>query len=224
MEWFLEYGETRLKVVCDKDLRSESLGHLVFLYDQLVHYINRNPLFKSSYEPVEVGNDAPDIVRVMAEAAAQADVGPMASVAGAFSQLVGEFLVGMGASDVVVDNGGDIYLRLDKEKVVRVYAGESPLSGSVSLRVKPGETPVGVCTSSGSVGPSISLGEADAATVVADSAVLADAAASAVGNEVRGPDGIESGFERAGKVSGIRGVIVIACGRVGFWGNLPEMV
>ncbi|MCX6695001.1 MAG: UPF0280 family protein, partial [Candidatus Altiarchaeota archaeon] len=142
MEWFLEYGETRLKIVCDRDFQSESLGELVRAYDGLVAYINRNPLFKVSYEPVPVDARAPKIARMMGDAAHICGVGPMASVAGAFSQVIGEFLVGEGASDVVVDNGGDIYLRLSKEKLVGLYAGASSASGKLSLRIKPGDTPV----------------------------------------------------------------------------------
>jgi len=224
MDWFLEYGETRLRVACDKPLRSESLEELIRLYDQLVDYINKHPLFKASYEPVDVGKDAPDIARRMAEAASIAGVGPMAGVAGAFSQFIGEFLVGLGAMDVVVDNGGDIYLNLSEDKLVRIYAGEIDFSRGLSLMVSAGETPMGVCTSSASVGPSISLGESDAVTVVADSAIAADAAATAIGNEVRGRDGIQRGIDRAKSIRGIRGVIIAAGGGVGYWGRLPEIV
>jgi len=223
MEWLLEYGEARLKVVCSKNLRYESSARLVEIYDDLVDYINRYPLFKISYEPVEVGPDVAEIVRLMSKSAFLAGVGPMASVAGAFSQLIGEYLVGCGGEDVIVDNGGDIYLNLTSEKVVGLYAGHSPVSGRISLRVKPDETPVGVCTSSASVGPSISLGDSDAVTVVADSSAIADAAATAIGNVVRGGSGVELGIKTAKGLECVRGVIIVSGERMGCFGNLPEI-
>ena len=224
MEWLLEYGDSRLRVVCDKDLRSASLSELILHYDSLVDYINRNPLFRISYEPLEVGAGAPHVARLMAQAAESCGVGPMAAVAGAFSQVVGEFLVSNGGGNIIVDNGGDIYLNLSEDKVVKIYAGLSKMPKEISLKVSAGETPMGICTSSATVGPSISLGDADAVTVVADSAVVADAAASAVGNEVKGSLGVEKGIARAEAISLIRGVVIVRGDKLGLWGSLPEIV
>lgn len=224
MECFIDYKETHLSVSADKFDKNKVEDYLASLYDELERYIGKNVFFASSLEPVEVKEDAPEIVRKMALAAEAAGVGPMASVAGAFAQCVGEFILKAGAREVVIENGGDIYLKLASERVVGIYAGDSEFSNKIALKIKPDETPYGVCTSSGTLGHSLSFGEADAVTVVADSAMLADAAATAVANEVVGEDGVEKALEKAKKIKGIRGALIIKGGDLAAWGNLPEIV
>jgi len=224
MEWRLDYGDSHIGVSADKDLRSASLEELISQYGLLLSYINRNPLFKSSYEPVAVGDDAPLIVKRMAEAAEKAGVGPMAAVAGTIAQLMAERLIRGGCKDVVVDNGGDVYMCSDLQKLVAVHAGPSPLSGKIAFMVRPDDMPCGVCTSSASVGPSISLGHADAVTVFADSGALADACATAVGNEVGVGEDFRRAFSRASGVAGLRGVLIIRGESLGAWGRLPAIV
>ncbi len=182
-------------------------------------YISLHPFFAASFEAVEVEQSAPLIVREMACAAAAAGVGPMAAVAGAISQLVGQELSRL-SHEVIVENGGDNYLRSSKERVVAIYAGASPLSGKVGLRFMPCDMPLGICTSSGTVGPSISLGKADAAIVVSPSAALADAAATAVGNAVKSADDIPAALEIARGIKGVTGAVVIIGDRIGAWGKL----
>lgn len=195
------------------------------LYADLTSYISRDPFFQISYAPVKVSGNPPTIVRLMAEAAEKAGVGPMAAVAGAFSQLTGEFILEKcGAREVIVENGGDIFLKLNEARIIGVHAGPSPLSDKIGFEVKPWETPLGVCTSSASVGPSISLGDSDAVTVFAKSAALADAAATAVGNKVKGAGGIKKGIAQVKKIKGVRGVLIIRGGEMGVWGKLPKIV
>lgn len=225
VEYSVSYRETCLKILSDSEVSDSVVDLVKQLHTELNSYIRRDPLYQASYEPLPVGDDAPAIVRLMAEAAHSAGVGPMAAVAGAFSQLVGEHLLASGAKEVIVENGGDIYLKLtSKDRLVGVYAGSSRFSDKIALRVKPKETPLGVCTSSASVGPSVSLGESDSVTVVAESTVLADAAATTIGNEVKGPDGVKKGVEKAKSIDGIKGVLIIKGGEMGVWGRLPEIV
>jgi len=219
----LDYGETHLSISSDIDCRSIALDCLVRHYSELVGYINREPLFKASYEPVAVTEDAPQIVRLMADSTKACGVGPMAAVAGAFSELVGEGIVSAGGRDVIVENGGDIFMKAASTKTVGIHSGPSRLSGLFALRVEPGDTPCGICTSSASVGPSISLGKADSVTCVADSAAFADAAATALGNLVRSND-LQPVFEKASRIAGLRGVVVIVGGSFGAWGKLPEII
>ena len=135
--------------------------------------------------PFPVGDDAPAIARAMAEAAAKVNVGPMAAVAGAFAEFVGRDLLKY-SPEVIVENGGDIFLKSTKSRLVGVYAGEdSPLTGQVALKIEPLDTPLGVCTSSGTVGHSLSFGKADAVVALSRSTALADAAATAIGNIVK---------------------------------------
>jgi ApbE superfamily uncharacterized protein (UPF0280 family) len=223
MECLIDYKETHLSVSADKLDETKVRGYLASVYDELECYIGGNIFFASSLEPVEVGEDAPKLVKKMALAAEAAGVGPMAAVAGAFAQEVGEFILAHGAREVVVENGGDIYLKLTREKTVGIYAGDSEFSNKIALKVQPEETPCGVCTSSGTLGHSISFGEADAVTVVADSAFLADAAATAVANEVVGEDGVEKALEKAKEIRGIRGALIIKGGELAAWGRMPQI-
>jgi hypothetical protein len=124
--------------------------------EALEKYISARPFFAASFEPVAIEDEAPEIVRIMAGASALAGVGPMAAVAGAISELLGLELSVL-SGEVIIENGGDNYLKSLRERIVAVYAGESPLSGKVGLRFTPGDMPLGICTSSGTVGPSISL-------------------------------------------------------------------
>jgi ApbE superfamily uncharacterized protein (UPF0280 family) len=120
----------------------------------------------------------------MAEAASIAGVGPMAAVAGAVASFLGQVL-GSCSREVIVENGGDIYLRSAHERVVAVFAGDSPFSYKIGLRVKPEDTPAGICTSSGTVGHSLSFGNADAVVIKGESAILADAVATQAGNLIK---------------------------------------
>jgi len=187
--------------------------------EALERYISLHPFFAASFEAVAVEESAPLIVREMARAAALAGVGPMAAVAGAISQLVGQELSRL-SDEVIIENGGDNYLRSSKERVVAIHAGTSPLSGKVGLRFMPCDMPLGICTSSGTVGPSISLGKADAAVIVSPSVALADAAATAVGNAVKSADDIPVALELARGIRDVTGAVVIMGDRIGVWEKL----
>jgi hypothetical protein len=182
-------------------------------------YIRDNPLFMHSLEPLAVRDDAPKIVRMMADASRQAGVGPMASVAGAFAELVGRDLLKHSA-EVIVENGGDIFMQVAGPRVVGIYAGASPLSSRLGIEIKPERCPLGICTSSGTVGPSLSLGLADAVVVLSRSAALADAAATAIGNRVKSPDDISTALELGREIAGVSGVVIICGDKMGAWGDV----
>jgi len=187
--------------------------------NMLERYIDRHPLFLTTLEPLAPADDAPRIVKAMSEATAAVGVGPMAAVAGAIAQFVGEELLAF-TSEVIIENGGDIYLKTTEKRVVGIYAGDSPLTGKLGLEVQPDETPLGICTSSGTVGHSLSLGKADAVVILAQSAILADAAATAVGNIVVLPEDINRGIELARSVQGLKGVVIIVRSVLGAWGDI----
>ena len=143
----------------------------------------------------------------------------MASVAGALAEAVGQDLLAE-SEEVIVENGGDIFLRSAREVRVGIFAGESPLSLRVGLAVEAAPHPWGVCTSSGSVGPSLSFGRADAVCILSPSASLADAAATAVGNRVRTPADLEKGLERAREIEGVSGAVIILGEKLAAWGKV----
>ena len=211
--------ETDIYIRAVRDLTPEALAAIHEVRAPLEEYIREHPLFLHSLEPVAVENNAPEIVRVMAEAAWLANVGPMAAVAGAVAELVGRKLMAF-SPEVIVENGGDIFLKVNSKRQIGIYAGGSAFTGRLAIEVEPGQTPLGVCTSSGTVGPSLSLGLADAAIVLAPSAALADAAATAVGNMAKSEQDIDAAIERGKQIRGITGIVVIMGGNMGAWGDI----
>jgi ApbE superfamily uncharacterized protein (UPF0280 family) len=121
---------------------------------------------------------------------------------------------------VVVENGGDTFIRSLAPITVAIYAGKSPLSMRVGLQLPPAPRPVAVCTSSGTVGHSLSMGRADAVCVLAKSCALADAAATAIGNRVGSPGHIGGAIDFGRSISGVDGLVVIAGRQMGMWGAL----
>lgn len=182
-------------------------------------YTKEHPAFLHSLIPCAPLPGAPPIAVDMAQAAHIAGVGPMAAVAGAFAQYIGQALARR-SKDVIVENGGDIYLRSTRQRKIGIFAGASPLSNRIALEIKPGDTPLGICTSSGTVGPSLSLGRADAAVILSPSAVLADAVATAAGNMVQDSSDVQQAVEFATAIDGITGAVIIKADRLAACGNL----
>ena len=211
--------ETDLYIRASTNLKRKAHRLVLKYRDALERYIERHPAFLTSLEPLPVDANAPHIVRAMSEAASKAGVGPMASVAGAIAEFVGTELLAF-SPEIIVENGGDIYLKSLDKRVIGIYAGESPLSGKVGLEIAGADTPLGICTSSGTVGHSLSYGKADAVIVLSPSATLADAAATAIGNIVKQPDDIPDGIELAKDIEGVSGVIIIVGDHTGLWGKV----
>jgi ApbE superfamily uncharacterized protein (UPF0280 family) len=211
--------ETDLYIRASSNLEQEALKLVIKYRGMLERYIEQHPPFLTSLEPIAVEDDAPAIVSEMTEAAKKAGVGPMAAVAGAIAEFVGNELLPF-SPEIIIENGGDIYLKSLKERRIGIYAGKSPLSGKIALEISAEETPMGVCTSSGTVGHSLSFGKADAAVVLSKSATLADAAATAIGNIIVQPDDIPRGIELAQSIDGVTGVIIIKDDKMGLWGEV----
>ncbi len=211
--------ETDLRISAQSNLRSKAQKMVLKYREKLERYIQEVPSFLTSLAPLAVSEQAPDIVCLMAESADKVGVGPMAAVAGAIAQLVGNELLPY-SPEVIVENGGDIYLRSLKKRWVGIYAGSSPLTGQIGLEIKGEDTPLGISTSSGTVGHSLSFGKTDAVTVVARSAALADAAATAIGNMVSHPEDIPTGIAFARTISEIQGGIIIIGDKMGIWGKI----
>ncbi|QGP93540.1 hypothetical protein MGLY_29560 [Neomoorella glycerini] len=186
---------------------------------QLEAYLARDPVFARTLVPHDVPEEAPPIAREMAAAASLAGVGPMAAVAGAMAQYVATDLVGPGG-EIIVENGGDIYLNSSRSRLIGIFAGASPFSHRLALKVEPRMCPLGICTSSGTVGPSLSFGRADAAVILATSAALADAVATAAGNTVQEPADVEKAARLAANIPGVLGAVIIAGDKLAAWGQV----
>ncbi len=182
------------------EMKEFALAKIKELRKKLDDYIKTEPFFKKSLKPFHPAETAPDEAKEMAVAAEMAGVGPMAAVAGLFAREVGEaILQNFSVQELVIENGGDIFALLKDEFVLSVFAGESPLSERIGL-VIPAETgKIGICTSAGTVGPSLSFGKADAVVVICKDAVLADAFATAFGNKVKSPNDVEKVINQSEK-------------------------
>ncbi|MBM3132436.1 MAG: UPF0280 family protein [Chloroflexi bacterium] len=211
--------ETDLFIRTDRNLQRKALKSVQKHRSAIEKYIDQHPLFRTALEPFPVEDDAPRIVKEMAEAAKAVRVGPMAAVAGAIAAAVGQDLLPI-SPEVIIENGGDIFMKITRKRLVGIYAGESSISGKIALEIRPEDTPLGICTSSGTVGHSLSFGKADAVVVIAPSAALADAAATAIGNMIREAADIEKGIEFARKVKGLEGIVIIKNDKMGAWGKV----
>jgi ApbE superfamily uncharacterized protein (UPF0280 family) len=211
--------ETDLLIRADSDLSKDTRESVLKYRHQLETYIARNPGFQQSLVPLAEDPYAPEIVKQMIQASQRAGVGPMATVAGAMADLVSKDLLKL-SKEVIVENGGDIYLASSRERTVGVYAGDSPLSLKIGIVIPPGDTPLGICTSSGTVGPSLSFGKANAVCILSKSSALADAAATAVGNVVKEKKDISSGLGRAREIDGVLGTLLIVEEKMGIWGRI----
>lgn len=220
----VQIQETDLHILASRDVQERATELVLQYRSQLEAYIVRHPLFLATLDPLPLDLLAPPLVREMQVAAQAAGVGPMAAVAGTIAEFVGKSLLAEGVDECIIENGGDIFVSRRQESRVAIFAGQSPLSYKIGLRLEVGLMPIGVCTSSGTVGHSLSLGKADAAVVVARSTALADAAATAIGNAAdvsRGEKGaVEQALARAREIEGIEGAVVICGAAMGAVGSI----
>lgn len=211
--------ETDLRIGACRNLYKEAYRSVKTYREQIETYIRLYPEFVSSLTPLKPEPGASQIILGMCEAANKAGVGPMAAVAGAIGEMVGRELLQY-SDEVIVENGGDIFLKTNSIRKVGIHAGKSPLSEKMALEILPEKSPLGICTSSGTVGHSLSFGKADAAVILAKDAFLADAAATALGNMVKTPADIENALEFASSISGVLGALVIIGDKIGAWGDV----
>jgi ApbE superfamily uncharacterized protein (UPF0280 family) len=193
---------------------------LIRKYRSQVEYaIARRSEFLTSMEPLEGHEDDPPIAARMIAAGKKAGTGPMAAVAGAIAQFVGQELL-QWSPELIVENGGDIFLKVAHPVLIGIFAGNSPFSGKLGIRVEPTVLPLGVCTSSSSVGPSMSWGRADAATVVSKDVALADAVATQLGNKVIQPGDLKDAVRWAVEVPGVEGALAVMGDKLAALGDL----
>lgn len=212
--------ESDLQVTARRDLSREIGAYLRAVRGELKSYILLHEDFLRSLSPVDVPDTAPEVARRMAGAARLAGVGPMAAVAGTIAQLVCERFVA-DSPDILVENGGDLYLCSTRERVVGLLA--EPESGMrLGLRIAAGEFPTSLCSSSGRIGHSLSLGRGDLVTVRADSGALADAAATALANILREKRDLPRVVDKARELAdaGLLGVFAQHEGQVAAWGRV----
>lgn len=211
--------ETDLQVYASRPLQRITRDLILKYRGFIEKYIAIYPEFLKTLVPWHLDDFAPQIVGKMIDAGRKAGVGPMAAVAGAVAEFVGMDLLSH-TDEVVVENGGDIFFKTNRLLTVGVYAADSPLSLKMGLRIDSRDKPLAVCTSSGTVGHSLSFGKADAVCIVSGSCPLADAAATAVGNRVKGKKDIQDAIDFGKMIEGVMGIVVIIGENAGFWGDV----
>jgi hypothetical protein len=213
--------ETDLFILAEQEVRAEAHDLIVTCRSQIENYISSHPPFASSLVPLPGDNLAPAIIQAMLRGGQAAGVGPMAAVAGAIAEFVGRGLLKSGlTSEVMVENGGDIFLLRHRECLSAIFAGESPLSNRIGLRLAAHQMPLGICTSSGAVGHSLSFGRADSVTVLAPDTALADSAATRLGNELKSVADMKHTLATAQEIPGLLGVVIVKNETLGAWGEV----
>lgn len=202
------------------EMKETALEKIKSLRQVLDEYIKTEPLFKKSLKPFSPAVHAPSEAAEMAAAAEKAGVGPMAAVAGLFArEVANEILQNFSVKELVIENGGDIYALLKNELVLSVFAGESILSERIGLVIPADVGSIGICTSAGTVGPSLSYGKADAVVAVAENPLVADAFATAFGNKVKSPADVEKVVNQAEKYPEILALLIICEDQLGMRGE-----
>lgn len=215
----VRHKETDLHIQADTDMSHQVSAWVVELRVQIEDYIRRNPVFLSSYTPLPMNDLAPPVVKAMLNAAIRANVGPMAAVAGAIAEEIGQRCLLAGSQEVIVENGGDNFVFVQDELKMAIFAGDSPFSMRIGIKI-PAAKAMGVCTSSGTIGHSKSFGKADAVTIVAQSAALADAVATAIGNLIKHERDIPMAVEELKRIDGVYGGVIIKGKHMGVGGEL----
>lgn len=211
-------GETDLYIGAARELKKEALPFVKEARALVTAEIRKRPAFQSSLTPLEPDGSEPALIFGMYEAAKVAGTGPMAAVAGAIAAYTGRALL-RDSSEVIVENGGDVFLAGMRSRILSIEAGTSPLTGKIGLRVLPGPG-FSVCTSSGTYGHSLSFGRADAAVACAENAALADAVATMLGNRCKSEECLAEAVECAAALPGMTGAAAVIGDKLAIAGKL----
>ncbi len=222
MQFRVVQEQSDLFILASKDLFDEASVILAQLRKEIECYTKLHQEFLTSLAPVEVQDWAPDIVKDMAQAGKYMNVGPMAAVAGAISENVARYL-SQYSEEIIVENGGDDFIISKTPLLIGIYAGNSPFSMRIAIQIPAQPEGIAVCTSSGTIGHSLSFGNADAVTIIAHSGSIADATATAIGNLVKSDKDIDQAIDYARKFSEILGILIIVKDKIGAWGEIMEL-
>ena len=224
--WFcVKFLESDLWIGVDNgsyslSMESDTYAMLVELRRSMDAYLLMDPAYKTALTPYDAGLQAPTILNEMSKVSHNTGIGPMSAVAGAVALKVAEFLKSQySVKEVIVENGGDIYAQAGTEMDIAVFAGQSPLSEKIGLHIPAANFPLGICTSSGTVGPSLSLGRADAVMIVCRDVLLADSYATAMANRIRTVNDLQPVIDRITDIPDILGAIAVKDDRIAICGQ-----
>ena len=227
---FTEINMEETHIRLKSDIENSDIKYFIHSIRQdLKAYINQNPDFLLSLEPLKSDDEnSVKIVSKMYDSSRKANVGPMACVAGTISELTLDYLIENNSKYSIVENGGDIALINDEKVLCGIYSNNQVLGNNIAFEIKSRKKPLGICTSSGWIGHSISFGEAESVCVISNSSSLADALATRIANEVKGltnEDKVHNALEVAENYREFyKGVLIICDEYVGSAGRLPKIV
>lgn len=210
--------ETNLLVIAKRNLEKQIQEEVIRQREILKNFIKENPEFLFSFSPIIVESKH-EIIKLMSKSSVYTKTGPMASVAGAIAEIIGRKFLNL-SEELIIENGGDIFLKANRDIIVGIYAGNSPYSMKIGIKLKKRETPYGVATSSGTVGHSISFGDADAVTIVSFSSAFSDGSATYFGNLIKGKIDKELILKELRNFPFIEGVVIIRKKEIFLWGNI----
>jgi len=216
-----EIGQTAVTILSEREYIRTAKDAIFDARSQIESKIADDPFFGTTYEPYEASMNDGIVVKRMCAASMKASVGPMAAVAGAIAGYAVEKMVEAGAKYAVIDNGGDIALITDREVLIGMYANVD--GERLSFRIPPTGRIIGICSSSASVGPSVSLGRSEISTVISDDVALADACATLLGNLVKGNDDLAVSLETVCDIDGVTGCLAYCGGSIAMCGEIPEL-
>ena len=215
------WKDTNLRIASD---RFEMITEAIVEERRLLEaYIERHPQFFTAMSSVQLLPNAPNSAQRMAAAAAMTGLGPMASVAGTLAQIGAEAALAAGAKEAIVENGGDMYIASDSPITVGIYAGTSDVGDNLAFSLAPEDLPISLCSSSSTMGHSLSLGQCDLVTVTAKEAALADSVATMACNRISAITDLEPVLNEAGSLPGVQGILAVKEGQVGLFGKLPQL-
>jgi len=213
--------ETDIRVTTDKQADKLFIEEKIRLYRwDIERYIDKDHRFLTALKPLSVESVAPPIIKEMADKSLKANVGPMSTMAEAISEFLGRDLLKKGYKDVIIENGGDIFLKTRKFRLVGIYSGRSKLWDNLCLKIKPKDMPLGICTSSGTIGHSLSFGQADSVVILSKSTSLADAVATATCNRINFKQDLQNALNFARSIKGVLGVVIILKNNLVSWGKV----
>jgi ApbE superfamily uncharacterized protein (UPF0280 family) len=207
----IQVQDMTLHIQAATNVDEESRAAALSFWEVLHAYSIRDPSFRESRRPVKVSEDAPEIVREMAATAGRAGVGPKFSFQGAVTDHVGRFLA-REVNEVTVNCGGDYFIRSRKrQKLTVVRRPGSP----VAVVVPATREGVGISMASGN-----GRAEVDGMAVLAESCMLAGAAAAGVHAILQKEDGLRMALAYLKKVPGVFGGVVFLGERIGMAGGV----
>ncbi|MBO4560866.1 MAG: UPF0280 family protein [Bacteroidaceae bacterium] len=224
--WFcVKFLESDLWIGVDSgsysaSMEADTYAMLVDVRRKMDAYLLMDPAYKEALTPYDAGIEAPDILKDMSKVSHKTGIGPMSAVAGAVALKIADFIKSQfGVKEVIVENGGDIFAHVHSDMDIAVFAGQSPLSEKIGLHIPAGSFPLGICTSSGTVGPSLSLGRADAVMIVCKDVMLADSYATAMANRIRTVNDLQPVIDRITNTPDILGAIAVKDDRMAICGQ-----